>query len=240
MPTAPWLVQSSMNRNQGPANGNQVLQQVQREAVISEISELVHRQLVHETLESDFRGQLEFLMMNRLETIGPDSGERVMNFINTIPQSQHIRRNDFSHLGIHAPTTQQDAPSGAVGGAAVPAAFIHEMDSLKAKMTELHEMVRMSMEMQLDLQRAIRQEVSAALHQQNGTTASSAAPVSEPASEGNCIICLDKEVDAVLYQCGHMCVCLTCGLRLSTMGSHCPMCRAPIRDVIRAYRSQRT
>nr|XP_054766353.1 formin-G-like [Lytechinus pictus] len=241
MPTAPWLVQNSVNGTQGPPNRVQVLQQVQREAVVSEISELVHRQLVQETLESDFRGRLEFLMMNRLETIGPESGERVMNFLNTIPQSQHIRRNDFSHLGIHAPSTQRDdGLSGAVGGATVPAAFIHEMDSLKSKMSELHEMVRMSMEMQLDLQRAIRQEVAAALHQQNGTAVSPAAPISEPASEGNCIICLDKEVDAVLYQCGHMCVCLTCGLRLSTMGSHCPMCRAPIRDVIRAYRCQRT
>ncbi|XP_786151.2 uncharacterized protein LOC581034 [Strongylocentrotus purpuratus] len=241
LPTAPWLVQNSLNGNQGPADRAQVLQQVHREAVVSEISELVHRQLVHETLESDFRGRLEFLMMNRLETIGPESGERVMNFINTIPQSQHIRRNDFSHLGIHVPSSQQDgAQSGAVGGAAVPAAFMHEMDSLKSKMSELHEMVRMSMEMQLDLQRAIRQEVAAALHQQNGTTASPAAPLSDPASEGNCIICLDKEVDSVLYQCGHMCVCMTCGLRLSTMGSHCPMCRAPIRDVIRAYRCQRS
>lgn len=64
-------------------------------------------------------------MQNRLETIGPESGERVMNFINTIPQSQHIRRNDFSHLGIHTPSSQQDgAHSGAVGGAAVPAAFV--------------------------------------------------------------------------------------------------------------------
>ena len=120
---------------------------------------------------------------------------------------------------------------------------MQEMDSLRSRMNELHEMVRMSMEMQLDLQRAIRQEVSAALHQQNGTSpsavAASPAP-SHPAAEGNCIICLDKEVDAVLYQCGHMCVCLTCGLRLSTMGSHCPMCRAPIRDVIRAYRCQRS
>ena len=64
-------------------------------------------------------------MQNRLETIGPESGERVMNFINTIPQSQHIRRNDFSHLGIHVPSSQQDgAHSGALGGAAVPAAFV--------------------------------------------------------------------------------------------------------------------
>lgn len=57
------MISRSLNGNQGPADRAQVLQQVHREAVVSEISELVHRQLVHETLESDFRGRLEFLMM---------------------------------------------------------------------------------------------------------------------------------------------------------------------------------
>ncbi|XP_072177237.1 uncharacterized protein [Diadema setosum] len=236
LPSDPWLLRGSRGNNAPATEATPPaeIQQVQREAIISEISDLVHRQIVHETLESDFRGRLEFLMMNRLSNTD-SNGAEVMNFVNSIQQSRPHRRNDFSHLGIRVARSDQHAEGGAVGGAA----FMSEMESLRSRMDELHEMVRMSMEMQLDLQRAIRQEVAAALHQQNGTTPTPASMATHPASEGNCIICLDKEVDAVLYQCGHMCVCLTCGLRLSTMGSHCPMCRAPIRDVIRAYRCQR-
>jgi len=58
---------------------------------------------------------------------------------------------------------------------------------------------------------------------------------STPIDRGQCVICIDERVDTVLYQCGHMCVCHSCGLRLKMNGQNCPMCRASIRDVIRAY-----
>jgi hypothetical protein len=116
---------------------------------------------------------------------------------------------------------------------------------MRQQMEEMRTMLRLTFELQMDMQRSIRQEVAAALsgRAQTGTpdvsTATPPPPVSQPASEGQCIICLERSVDAVLYQCGHMCCCLSCGLRLRSMGAHCPMCRAPIRDVIRAYRCQR-
>ena len=59
-----------------------------------------------------------------------------------------------------------------------------------------------------------------------------------PVSAGSCVICLDRQVDAVFYQCGHMCACHTCGLQLKMQGHKCPMCRAPIQDVIRAYKAE--
>ena len=59
---------------------------------------------------------------------------------------------------------------------------------------------------------------------------------SRPVNDSSCLICLDRATDSVLYQCGHMCVCYTCGLTLKQRGAHCPMCRAPIKDIIRAYR----
>ena len=50
-----------------------------------------------------------------------------------------------------------------------------------------------------------------------------------------CILCLDSAADCVLYRCGHRCACLRCAhyLRHEKMG--CPLCRAPIDDVIRVY-----
>ncbi|XP_041847197.1 E3 ubiquitin-protein ligase NEURL1B isoform X1 [Melanotaenia boesemani] len=65
-----------------------------------------------------------------------------------------------------------------------------------------------------------------------------------PASElpsagknGECTICFDQEVDTVIYTCGHMCLCNECGLRLKRqINACCPICRRPIKDVIKTYR----
>lgn len=54
---------------------------------------------------------------------------------------------------------------------------------------------------------------------------------------GHCVICSDGIIDSVVYRCGHMCVCMACGLELKGQGLKCPICRAPITDIIRAYAS---
>lgn len=51
----------------------------------------------------------------------------------------------------------------------------------------------------------------------------------------DCIICYAKPVDCVLYSCGHMYFCYDCALMLSDTTGLCPICRAPILDVIRTY-----
>lgn len=58
-----------------------------------------------------------------------------------------------------------------------------------------------------------------------------------PPSE--CSICYERSINSVLYMCGHMCMCYTCAIQQwrGKGGGHCPLCRAPIRDVIRIYRS---
>ncbi|XP_037531847.1 E3 ubiquitin-protein ligase NEURL1B isoform X2 [Nematolebias whitei] len=65
-------------------------------------------------------------------------------------------------------------------------------------------------------------------------------PVSElpPAGKsGECTICFDQEVDTVIYTCGHMCLCNDCGLKLKRqINACCPICRRPIKDVIKTYR----
>lgn len=54
-----------------------------------------------------------------------------------------------------------------------------------------------------------------------------------------CTICYENSIDAVLYMCGHMCMCYDCALQQwrGKGGGHCPLCRAIIRDVIRTYKS---
>ncbi|XP_048884426.1 E3 ubiquitin-protein ligase NEURL1B isoform X1 [Brienomyrus brachyistius] len=54
---------------------------------------------------------------------------------------------------------------------------------------------------------------------------------------GECTVCFDQEVDTVIYTCGHMCLCNDCGLKLKKqISACCPICRRPIKDVIKTYR----
>ena len=52
-----------------------------------------------------------------------------------------------------------------------------------------------------------------------------------------CVICYESEVDCVLYSCGHMCMCFQCAVHQWSQAGDCPICRQPIRDVIRTYRA---
>ena len=52
-----------------------------------------------------------------------------------------------------------------------------------------------------------------------------------------CVVCYESEVDCVLYSCGHMCMCFQCAVNQWSRAGECPVCRQPIRDVIRTYRA---
>lgn len=58
-------------------------------------------------------------------------------------------------------------------------------------------------------------------------------------SSNECTVCFEKQINCVLYQCGHMCMCYDCAMRQwQGMGNgqgQCPICRAYICDVIRTY-----
>ncbi|XP_070540289.1 uncharacterized protein [Ptychodera flava] len=213
----------------------EAFRQAQREELVSEISELVQRRLVSQTLDGQFRGHLEVHLQETLQARN-NNGPRVEQFVRSLRSSTQHTRNDFSNLGIHVPTPTGDSPTASMGVS--NAAF----DAMRHEIEELKNMIRLNFEMQLDIRRAICQEVAAAFAAVRGTgedsQAQSCVPSgsSQPIQDGHCLICLDRSVDSVLYKCGHMCVCMTCGLRLKGQGLHCPMCRAPIRDVIRAYR----
>jgi len=48
-----------------------------------------------------------------------------------------------------------------------------------------------------------------------------------------CKICMDNEVAVVFLPCGHLVSCLRCATALS----NCPLCRQPIKAVVRTYLS---
>ena len=58
---------------------------------------------------------------------------------------------------------------------------------------------------------------------------------SEPMNGKECAVCYEQQVNSVLYTCGHICMCYDCSVKQWKTNGCCPICRAPIRDVIRTY-----
>ena len=57
-----------------------------------------------------------------------------------------------------------------------------------------------------------------------------------------CLVCLEAQIECVIYSCGHMCMCYNCAIRIlnsktPTSKPLCPLCRYEIKDVIRVYKS---
>ncbi|KAK7261282.1 hypothetical protein RIF29_27591 [Crotalaria pallida] len=116
-----------------------------------------------------------------------------------------------------------------------------DMVRLQQRMNNMQRMMEACMDMQLELQRSIKQEVSAAL---NRSTSSSGMHVHDSQDDqcnwecvrkGLCCICCEGNIDSLLYRCGHMCTCSKCANGLLQSKRKCPMCHAPVVEVIRAY-----
>ncbi|XP_077437656.1 E3 ubiquitin-protein ligase NEURL1-like isoform X2 [Vanacampus margaritifer] len=72
--------------------------------------------------------------------------------------------------------------------------------------------------------------------QQNSPPASPSSPSSAEESD-KCAICWDDTANTALYDCGHLCLCFACALTLKQEQKSCPICRKPILDIIKTYRS---
>ncbi|KAF4391399.1 hypothetical protein F8388_008010 [Cannabis sativa] len=96
-----------------------------------------------------------------------------------------------------------------------------QMEQLSREMSELRNSLKSCMDMQMMLmQQSMKQE----------TQSAEGVP-----KKGNCRICYAMKVDSLLYRCGHMCTCFKCAHELQWSSGNCPICCAPIVDVVRAY-----
>ncbi|KAJ0238929.1 Ring/U-Box superfamily protein [Hirschfeldia incana] len=116
-----------------------------------------------------------------------------------------------------------------------------DMGRIHQRMDNLQRMLEACMEMQLELQRSIRQEVSAAMHRSADSSGSSSKEAEsyeskwEYVRKGICCICCESNIDSLLYRCGHMNTCEKCAKKLVEAGGKCPMCQAPVVEAVRAY-----
>ncbi|CAF2148741.1 unnamed protein product [Brassica napus] len=104
-----------------------------------------------------------------------------------------------------------------------------QMEQLQREMLELRNTVKSCTDMQLHFQKSSTQDSC-----RSGSSAEQRVETKNPLKR-KCCVCSEMPVDSLLYRCGHMCTCLKCAHELQWSSKKCPICMAPIVDVVRAF-----
>ncbi|KAM7502199.1 hypothetical protein LguiB_001103 [Lonicera macranthoides] len=220
-----------------------------------ELRELLSRRRVSNLLQSGFRESLDQLIQSYVQRQGhaslaweqemeQQSGDQNVDELDSIERTPlglpppPVTTPTLWDQDLHDATWQRPNTRQRLG-----IDIVSNIDQeLQQRMNNMQSLLEACMDMQLELQRSVRQEVSAALNR-SSSSSPEACGDSSPEDEskwdhvrkGICCICCDSNIDSLLYRCGHMCTCSKCADNLVQGRGKCPMCRAPVVEVIRAY-----
>ena len=198
--------------------------------VRDEVDEINHLRAVTSILDGAFRNALESHFEGRAENLGAAATTRA--------------RTALAALGRLQGRGRQQAPRAGRNTRSGPGV---RDDRLLGQVSELARMVRLSFDLQLDIKRAIQMEVAAAMtnagrgrqqpqrEQQSEQSEEQDMQGHSPRRMGCCLVCLDNPRDTLFYSCGHYCACSHCARELKMQKQGCPVCRAPINDVVRVF-----
>ena len=245
-------VTSSLPEDIGQRLSRYNLSEHQRETIVADLRNMVSNQVVSTTLAGEFRGTLELHLRQRAGRI--EDGMTPEDIIEEVQRQTGTARPQDSEEGGSF-TATATFPVGS-GSSQAMRDLTRQVEEMRLQMSEMQRMMRVSFEVQQYIQRSIRQEVSAAMQVCSGPTVAPAAtvraphtlpnvtPSGEPAPDtvvpdgfGVCVVCTQNKIDSVVYRCGHMCVCQPCGYELIGGNHKCPMCRSPITDIVRVFKS---
>ncbi|CAI9781473.1 unnamed protein product [Fraxinus pennsylvanica] len=235
-----------------------------------ELRELFSRRRVSSLLRSGFRESLNQILQSHMERQGHASNDWEDNASSSLASTEQVEEqiNGDQDLALDGTERNPFIFSSPLGNALQPLLddelqdanwpcnnserrlgieweVINElridMARLQQRMDNVQRMLEACMEMQIELQRALRQEVSAALNRSIFSTDKLEGTVPKDESQWNhvkkgiCCLCQDGHIDSLLYRCGHMCTCSKCAHRLVESTGKCPMCQAPVVEAVQAY-----
>jgi len=199
----PPVPEQTRNVNAWLAPNQTLLHELTREQILHELNGLMYTQPVGNLLNSQFRESLEHHLENALRRTG-SNGQQTRRVIQQL--ASNLRSRQVQQLNHE---TDNNSDSGSVfNETRARHSTLHnsrEIKELKNEMKELKSMLKLTFELQLDMQRSLKQEISA-LISNSADSSSLLMNSTRPSAEGTCIICSESQVDTVLYQCGHMCV----------------------------------
>ncbi|KAK4441234.1 hypothetical protein Salat_0458300 [Sesamum alatum] len=235
-----------------------------------ELRELFSRRRVSSLLRSSFRESLNQVLQSHAERLGRASGDWEPDDTSSPPlieQDQEQLNDDQTSTLSDGAERNPFAPSSTFFTAQPPwdeelqsTIWPHhnsnqqlgtewevinelriDMARLQQRMNNMQSMLEACMDMQIELQRSVRQEVSAALNRSVFSRDEAQDDWLHDESQwehvrkGICCLCRDSKIDSLLYRCGHMCTCSNCAEDLVQQRLKCPMCGAPVVELVRAY-----
>ncbi|CAH9093920.1 unnamed protein product [Cuscuta epithymum] len=119
-----------------------------------------------------------------------------------------------------------------------------DMNRLQQQMSSMQRMLESCMDMQFELHHSVQHEVFAALHRDSVSKDTCERKLMNEDSKWDCVrkgiccLCYTQRIDSLLYRCGHMCTCIKCSEKLVQWNGKCPMCQAPVSEMIRSCPTQ--